>query len=277
MKSIFWIEPITEEYTREIASESFEPHRHDFEELTLCTQGRMNHFIDFEQRELQCPVACFVSQGKLHRLQMLPDDKGRYPAGWLVRFRSELIPESKFQLYAYYHNFANISFSNEEHCRQAVLLCEMMNGECLAGKPEYGIIRSLLNALFAILEAEKKKQLPDNALFSNQNDTFKSFLKILEDNFRRDVGVEFYAEKLNMSARNLNLICHNILQKSVSEIIETRKLTEAKALLMHSGKAVSEIGFELGYNEKAYFTNVFKKKSGLTPSEFRSEMANLIS
>ena len=79
-----------------------------------------------------------------------------------------------------------------------------------------------------------------------------------------------------MSARNLNLICRNILQRSVSEIIETRKLTEAKNLIMHSDKTISEIGFELGYNEKAYFTKVFKKKAGVTPSEFRNEMKKML-
>ena len=80
-----------------------------------------------------------------------------------------------------------------------------------------------------------------------------------------------------MSSRNLNIICQNILQKSVSEIIETRKLTEAKELLMNSEKTIAEIGFELGYNEKSYFSNVFKKKAGVTPSEFRNEMSKLIS
>jgi AraC-like DNA-binding protein len=102
-------------------------------------------------------------------------------------------------------------------------------------------------------------------------------LKILEENFRRPEGVEFYAEKLFMSSRNLNLICRNILQQSVSEIIETRKLIEAKNLLINSDKTISEIGFELGFNEKAYFTNVFKKKSGQTPTEFREEMRKLVS
>jgi AraC family transcriptional regulator, transcriptional activator of pobA len=102
-------------------------------------------------------------------------------------------------------------------------------------------------------------------------------LKILEENFHRPEGVEYYAEKLFMSARNLNLICNNILQKSVSEIIETRKLIEAKNLLISTDKTISEICFELGYNEKAYFTNVFKKKSGQTPTDFREEMNKLIS
>jgi AraC-like DNA-binding protein len=80
-----------------------------------------------------------------------------------------------------------------------------------------------------------------------------------------------------MSPRNLNLICNQILQKSVSEIIETRKLIEAKNLLTTTDKTVAEIGFDLGYSEKAYFTAVFKKKSGQTPTEFREEMRRLTS
>jgi AraC-like DNA-binding protein len=105
----------------------------------------------------------------------------------------------------------------------------------------------------------------------------KNFLNILEENFRRPEGVEFYAGKLFMSARNLNLICNNILHQSVSDMIEMRKLIEAKNLLVSTDKSISEIGFELGYNEKSYFSSVFKKKTGQTPTEFREEIKMLIS
>ena len=129
-----------------------------------------------------------------------------------------------------------------------------------------------------MIESERKKHSPsDQSTAINQNETFINFLKIVEANFRRPVGVEFYAEKLFMSARNLNLICQRIMDQSVTELIETRKLTEAKNLLTSTNKSISEIGFELGFNEKAYFSNVFKKKTGQTPTEFRQEMRQLIS
>ena len=132
--------------------------------------------------------------------------------------------------------------------------------------------------MFTMIESDRRKAMPDETgLQITQNVTFKNFLMILEENYKRPEGVEFYAEKLFMSARNLNLICQNILQKSVSEIIETRKLIEAKNLLTTTDITVAEIGFELGYKEKAYFTSVFKKKSGQTPTEFREEMRRLVS
>jgi len=129
-----------------------------------------------------------------------------------------------------------------------------------------------------MVESERRKLHPDETpLTRTQNSTFKNFLLLLEEHFRRPEGVEFYAEKLFMSSRNLNIICQNILQQSVSEIIETRKLIEAKNLLLTTDKTIAEIGFELGYQDKSYFTSVFKRKSGQTPSEFRKEMTAIIS
>jgi AraC-like DNA-binding protein len=157
-------------------------------------------------------------------------------------------------------------------------ICNMMDFEMRQAVPDFAIVRHLLAALFTMIEsARKKSDQEETNLITTQNLTFKNFLNLLESNFRRPEGVDFYAEKLFMSSRNLNLICQNIMQKSVSELIETRKLIEAKNLLIHTDMNISEIGYELGYNEKAYFTNVFKKKSGQTPSEFREEMKKLIS
>jgi AraC-like DNA-binding protein len=80
-----------------------------------------------------------------------------------------------------------------------------------------------------------------------------------------------------MSERNLNIVCQNNFRKSVSEIIENRKLTEAKRMLLYTDKTVSEIGYELGYNEKSYFTRVFHSKMEITPTRFREMSKSLIS
>jgi len=129
-----------------------------------------------------------------------------------------------------------------------------------------------------MIDAERKRRSPaDNVAKASQVITFNNFLKILEENYHRNEGVSFYANKLNMSERNLNIICQNNFRKSVSEIIETRKLIEAKRMLLYSDKTVSEIGYELGYNEKSYFTRVFHTKMDVTPSRFREMTRAIIS
>jgi AraC-like DNA-binding protein len=157
-------------------------------------------------------------------------------------------------------------------------LCEIIHAESQQELPDQATIRHLTEGLLAMVDAERKRNLPIESLVkASQVEAFNNFLKILEENFRRDEGVSFYAGKMNMSERNLNLICKNNFQKSVSEIIETRKLIEAKNLLLHSTRTISEIGFDLGYNEKSYFTRVFHAKMGMTPSRFREMTQSIIS
>jgi len=276
MEQLFNISRLGRTEVEELSSKYNEPHAHDYEELLIGMDGEIEHFIDFKAKRLPAPFISFVAQGKVHLVK--PGIKDSKCDIWMLLFKSEFIPETTFQLYSYYHDHANIKMQSGQCFNRMVALCEMMFYEMQQTIPDYAVIRHLLNTLFTMIESERKKLEPDEtSLQKTQNTTFKNFLKILEENFRRPEGVDFYAGKLFMSARNLNLICRNILQKSVSEIIETRKLIEAKNLLMHTDKTVSEIGFELGYNEKAYFTTVFKKKTGQTPTEFRGEMSKLIS
>lgn len=276
MIETFKIYQIGSEEVNEINAGVNEPHAHDFEELIIGIEGQVEHFIDFNTKVLDAPLVSFITKGKAHRVQ--PISKEGKCKMWVIRFKSEFIPETTFQLYSLYHDNANLSFVPNSCFNRFGTLCEIMNEEMQRESPDYSVIRHLLSALFTMIESEKKKlRTDDDVNLKTQSTTFKNFLRILEENFHRPLGVEFYAEKLFMSSRNLNLICQGILQQSVSEIIETRKLIEAKNLLVSTDKTISEIGFELGYNEKSYFSNVFKKKAGQSPTEFREEMRKSIS
>lgn len=276
MTGTFKIFRLLPEDAERIAVSVNEPHVHEYEELLIGVEGRLEHFIDFESTTLEAPFVSFITKGKVHRV--VPRQKDGKCDMWGIRFKSEFIPETTFHLYAYFHHNANIALPPDRCFYRISAICRMMYDEMQENSPDYSVVRHLLSALFTMIEAERKKLLPDNLQrIRTQSTTFKNFLAILEENFRRPEGVEFYAEKLFMSSRNLNIICQSILQQSVSEIIETRKLTEAKNLLLTTGKSISEIGYELGYNEKSYFTSVFKRKAGQTPTEFRNEMRKLIS
>ncbi len=275
MKNLFSINKIGVAEAQEIAGSSNHAHQHDYETLIVGIQGKLEHFIDFKSSTVEAPLVSFVARCKAHRV--LPQPVNGKCNMWVIRFKSEFIAETIFQLYATYHSNANIDLQTGACFNRLNELCAIMNDEMQQAVPDLSIVRHLLSALFIMIESERKKVAHQGAdLNMHQNETFINFMKILEENYRRPMGVDFYAEKLFMSTRNLNLICQSIMNQSVSEMIETRKLTEAKNLLTSTNKSISEIGFELGYNEKSYFSNVFKKKTGQTPTEFREEMRKLL-
>ena len=220
MNTLFEIFRLNEEDALRINSAPNEPHDHDFEELLIGINGGIEHFIDFKTTTYTAPFVSFVTKGKVHRLKpVIIHDKFDVIG---IKFRSEFIPETTFQLYSYYHDHANLQLEGGEGFNRMPVLCEMMMYETRQPDPDYAVIRQLLSALFIMIESSRKKSEPDIiSLHKTQNITFRTFLQILEENFRRPEGVDFYAEKLFMSGRNLNLITHNILQMSVSEIIET--------------------------------------------------------
>ena len=276
MNQLFKIFKVDEAEATKIGASPDEPHQHDYEELIIGIEGQLEHFIDFKNTLLETPLISFVTKGKVHRV--IPKLSNGKCNMWVLRFKSEFIPEIIFQLYANYHNHAMLKLPNDNCFSRLTTICEIINGEMKQENPDLSVVRHLLSALFIMIESERNKITPsDTELSTTQNTTLQNFLKILEENYHRPLGVDFYAEKLFMSTRNLNLICKNILQQTVTEIIETRKLTEAKNQLTHSDKNISEIGFDLGFNEKSHFTNVFKKRTGQTPSEFRDEMKMLLS
>lgn len=276
MNELFKIFKVGRAEAAKISASPDEPHQHDFEELIIGAEGQLEHFIDFKNTTLDAPLVSFVTKGKVHRA--IPKLKDGQCDMWALRFKSEFIPETTFQLYSYYHDHATLKLQGGDCFNRLITICEIIHEETRRENPDLSVVRHLLSALFIMIESERNKTAAsENALTTTQNTTLQNFLRILEENYQRPVGVDFYAEKLFMSARNLNLICKNILHQTVSEIIETRKLIEAKNQLTHSDKNISEIGFDLGYNEKAYFTNVFKKRTGQTPSEFREEMKKLLS
>lgn len=274
MDELFEIYKLEAAQAEKIALQPNDPHTHEFEELLVGVEGQLEHLIDFRTETFNAPYISFITRGKTHRVKPMLIN-GRCSI-WVIRFSTDFIPGTSFRLYSLYHDSSNMEIADKEYFRRMELMCEMMHSEMNRETPSLNVVRDLLKALFTMIEVEKEKSAATGSMGS-QNTTFKNFLAILEENFRRpEAGVEFYAEKLFMSSRNLNIICQNIINMSVSDIIENRRMIEGKNLLSYTDKTISEIGYELGYNDKSCFTNVFKKTSGVTPSQFRQQMKALI-
>ncbi|MDQ1096472.1 MULTISPECIES: helix-turn-helix domain-containing protein [Chryseobacterium] len=79
-----------------------------------------------------------------------------------------------------------------------------------------------------------------------------------------------YADRLAVHVNYLNKRLKESTGKTTTEIIAERVVQEAKILLRQTRWNVSEIAYALGFEEIAHFSNFFKKKTALTPVEFRA-------
>lgn len=98
----------------------------------------------------------------------------------------------------------------------------------------------------------------------------RKFNLLVEANFKSEHSVSFYADQLCKAPKTLSNLFAIFNQKPPSQIIQERIVVEAKRLLYYTDKSIKHITFELGFEDLAYFSNFFKKNTGVSPSDFRN-------
>jgi AraC family transcriptional activator of pobA len=80
-----------------------------------------------------------------------------------------------------------------------------------------------------------------------------------------------YARDLGITANHLNAVCRQAVDKSALTLIHERQILEAKRRLVYSALTISQIADELGFSDPAYFSRFFKRLTGTTPKDFRTQ------
>lgn len=95
------------------------------------------------------------------------------------------------------------------------------------------------------------------------------YAALLERDFRTGHGVADYAAQLGVTPTHLTRACRSNCGRPASDLLNDRKLYEARRLLSETKVPVNRIAEALGYASAGYFSRAFHAKIGKTPSEFR--------
>ncbi|WP_238368719.1 helix-turn-helix domain-containing protein [Mesobacterium pallidum] len=100
----------------------------------------------------------------------------------------------------------------------------------------------------------------------------RRFLDLVEKGFASGAKVADYAARLGVSATHLSRLCREATGQPASRLIAERLLREARRNLAFTTLPVSTIAYELGYDDPAYFSRVFQRETGESPSAFRARV-----
>lgn len=81
--------------------------------------------------------------------------------------------------------------------------------------------------------------------------------------------VDYFANKLNLSASYLTDLLKKETGKTTKEYLQIQVIEKAKYKLLNSNDRVNEIAYNLGFEYPQYFNRLFKSKTGMTPIEYR--------
>ena len=123
---------------------------------------------------------------------------------------------------------------------------------------------SVLYRLYSeAIKSENKKYAKQNAIFS------KATAFILEHYTEPTLSVRDIAMQLDISEVHLRRLFKSSANTSPIKYINFLRLEKAKNMLISSNLSIKEISNSVGFDDQFYFSKLFKKETGLSPTEFR--------
>ena len=98
-------------------------------------------------------------------------------------------------------------------------------------------------------------------------------VKYIEDNYyRTDISLGKVSKETSLSYYYLSHIFKIYCETSFIEYLTKIRLCEAVKLLENPRLNIAQIAFAVGYNDRGYFTKVFKKAYKVSPAKFREKL-----
>lgn len=102
--------------------------------------------------------------------------------------------------------------------------------------------------------------------------TIDNIISEIREHYMEDISLTSLAAKYNLSMARLSEMIKEALQVNFSDYIASLRIQRAKELLRDESISIQEIAEIVGYNDYFYFTKVFKKVEGISPSKYRKSI-----
>ena len=107
--------------------------------------------------------------------------------------------------------------------------------------------------------------------YSRKHELLDKFIHAVQQNYRKERQVIFYANLLCISPKYLSSVIHELSGKFASQWIDEYVVLAAKAMLRNSGHSIKEVCVQLNFSNQSMFAKYFKQHTGMTPKEYRNK------
>ena len=221
----------------------------NFNELTIILNGSLNYYVDNEKYIVNSGNAIFIKSGSYRQRDEITE-KCEY-----VSFNFTDEPNESMDLPIFLNNVLTGEIRQLIFCADKIIDKQYENCNFLISK--------LLSCLLELIKVYNNKK-EENLLVKK----IKTYIRnhITEKITLKDIGnATFFSP----------VYCEVVFKKETSmpiiSFVTDSKIEEAKLLLLENSSSISKISENLGFEDMNYFIRVFKKKTGMTPLQYRKQ------
>lgn len=127
----------------------------------------------------------------------------------------------------------------------------------------FRILDLIFEEIFEVIIREKRVSHKEEMTYA---------VHYIEKNLTKDLTLESAASYMNISPHYFSKLFKSEVGENFIDYVTDKKVERAKDLIRDTDIPLNTIAFELGFNEANYFSKVFKKKAGMTPSQYRKKV-----
>ncbi len=239
------------------------PHAHEFHEILFFLHGGGAHMMGDQWVEAEQYDIHILPSQYVHQMQRSPSSSG-FAIVFASSFLSQLhgmsggsslldMVQKPIAFNGGYDFFSKNSYYFKEALRQ---------------RERRQVLYNLLSiVLLNIHESFFKNQETKKASY---DDFGVIFMNLLNSHFISQHKASFYATELGMCSSKLNQNLRKHFGKSFKDLHSDKLTTTAKQKVLHENANISEVAYQLGFADPAYFSRFFKKQTGQTPISYRN-------
>lgn len=241
--------------------------------MAMCKKGKAQYSIDTRQQVVKPGDLMFVSERHvIDNYEASPDfeclcimltteyyhgfvqDVKNVSSLLLFSMNNPVVPltNKEIQVFTNYFETIREKMADTSHHYRSPLIKALL----------LAMFYDMSNVIYRVERQGNRKHTRAEAIFAH-------FIRLLEENFRTQHRVSWYAEQLCITPKYLSEIVKKISLRTPNEWIDSYVILEARVLLKNTTKSIKEITDELNFPNQSFLGKYFKEHVGVSPSEYR--------
>ena len=251
------------------------PRRMTFILVALCTEGNAQFTIDTQRHDVKKNDIIVISDRHVIDEYVASDDVNGLAMMMSVNFFYEVVKDVRdvSLLFLFSRNHPVVSL-NEEEVQTFKQYFYFLKKKVADNSNHFkrDLVRTLVLAMFYDLSnVIYRVQQVENKRQTRADDIFTRFIKLVEENYKRERRVGWYAEQLSITPKYLSETVKSVSKNTPNEWIDKYVTLEARVLLKTPTLSIKEISDELNFPNQSFLGKFFKEHVGMSPSAYRRQ------
>lgn len=239
------------------------PHTHQFTELFYVLHGEGVFYIENEKVPVKTDDLIIINPNVEHTEKTFPNNPMEYIVFGVEGLAFSFTEHDR----AYGRGYSFYSYGSDKN--QFINFAQLMMHEFQDKKPGFEkVCHGLLEVLLVYISRKQKLSVISESSFQLSKECAIA-KRYIDTNYAQDITLDSLADLTHINKFYLAHSFTECIGQSPISYLTERRLAACKELLSSSNLSVTQIATSAGFSSQSYFSQIFNKKVGMSPRQYR--------